>query len=179
MITAWWLLCRAGFGSNGVGRHTAPKPVPLLLTLPWVSAMDAPWFMHAEEQGAFWTSPFDCFPSHKLFDAYRLDPFQIGDDAHGISGPVATVQMSQMSAGELGAGKAELVFPGGQPSAVLDCTSGANLRFVAVVSAASGTWPPIAKVGATQPTIHTARCDQHRVIRLNSWVHVGHPVVLI
>lgn len=141
--------------------------------------MDALWFMHAKEQGACWAGPRGGFLRHKPFDSHRLDPLQVGDDAHGIPGPIAVVQMPQMRARELGAGKAELVFPGGRLLAVLDRTSNARVRFVAIVPAAARARLPLSNVSAAQPTIHTTRCDEHRVIRANSKVHVCHTVTLI
>lgn len=136
--------------------------------------MDALRFMHAKKHRAFRAGPLECLLRNEPIDAHSLDPLQIGDDAHGVSGPIAGVQTPQMRAGDLGAGKAEPVFPRGQFPAVLDRTANARVRFVAIVPTATGAWLTNSNESAAQPAIHATRCDEHRVIGMSSKIHVGH-----
>jgi hypothetical protein len=108
-----------------------------------------------------------------------LDAFQICDDTYSISCLVAAVKVKQISAGKLGAGKAELMAAGGKLFAVFYGTSKTRIRLVAVPSPTSGARLVISNVCTAQAAIHATRRNDHRVPDLNFHNFVWHTVLLV
>jgi hypothetical protein len=74
--------------------------------------------------------------------------------------------MTQINARILGAGKAELVAAGGEPSTVLYGTSEARVRLMVIASPATGARAAISNECAAQAAIHAARRYQCSVIHM-------------
>jgi hypothetical protein len=85
-----------------------------------MSAMNAVFFVNTKYRTALRTRPSFCLASRELPDAEFLYAFEIVDHAHGVFGPIPTVQVAQCSARKAFTSVAVFVSPFLQFPAILD-----------------------------------------------------------
>jgi len=87
--------------------------------------------------------------------------------------------MKQFGAGELVAGRAELMATGGKHLTVLNGASKTSVRLVCIIAAATGTWVVISLICTTKAAIQAARCNDFRIVYLNLRDFRSHAYLLV